>query len=31
VYPKTHHGGWSEEFDKDFLLRVKQWFDKYLK
>ena len=30
VYPKTHHGGWSEEFDKDFLLRVRQWFDKHL-
>jgi dipeptidyl aminopeptidase/acylaminoacyl peptidase len=31
VYPKTHHGGWSEDFDKDFLLRIRQWFDKHLK
>jgi len=30
VYPHTHHGGWSEDFDKDFLLRVRQWFDKHL-
>ena len=29
--PDTHHGGWSEEFEKDRLLRVGQWFDKYLK
>ena len=31
VYPKTHHGGWSEDFDKDFPVRVRQWFDKHLK
>ena len=31
VYPDTHHGGWSDDFNKDFLLRVKQWFDKHLK
>ena len=30
VYPDTHHGGWSEEFEKDRLLRIHQWFDKYL-
>jgi len=31
VYPDTHHGGWSEEFQKDYLRRVLEWFDKYLK
>ena len=31
VYPNMHHGGWTEEFDKDFLQRVRQWFDKHLK
>jgi dipeptidyl aminopeptidase/acylaminoacyl peptidase len=31
VYPGTHHGGWSQEFDRDYLERVRAWFDKYLK
>jgi len=31
VYPDTHHSGWSEEFEKDYLRRVLEWFDKYLK
>ena len=31
VYPDTHHSGWSEEFAKDYLRRVRKWFDKYLK
>jgi dipeptidyl aminopeptidase/acylaminoacyl peptidase len=31
VYPKTHHSGWSEDFDKDYLQRVRQWFDRHLK
>jgi dipeptidyl aminopeptidase/acylaminoacyl peptidase len=31
VYPGAHHGDWSAEFDKDYLLRVREWFDKYLK
>jgi dipeptidyl aminopeptidase/acylaminoacyl peptidase len=31
VYPDTHHGGWSDDFNKDFLLRIRQWFDKHLK
>jgi dipeptidyl aminopeptidase/acylaminoacyl peptidase len=30
VYPDTHHGGWSDDFNKDFLLRIRQWFDKHL-
>jgi dipeptidyl aminopeptidase/acylaminoacyl peptidase len=30
VYPDTHHGGWSDDFNKDFLLRVRQWFDRHL-
>ena len=31
VYPGMHHGDWSAEFDRDYLLRVREWFDKYLK
>ena len=31
VYPGMHHTGWSEEFDKDYLRRVREWFDKFLK
>lgn len=31
VYPDTHHGGWEERFDKDFLQRIVAWFDRYLK
>ncbi len=31
VYPGTHHGGWSDEFERDRLERIQQWFDKYLK
>ena len=31
VYPDTHHGGWSEKFEKDRLVRMRQWFDRYLK
>jgi dipeptidyl aminopeptidase/acylaminoacyl peptidase len=30
VYPGTHHGGWSDDFERDRLLRIQQWFDKYL-
>jgi len=30
VYPGTHHGGWSDDFERDRLLRIEQWFDKYL-
>ncbi|MGB5132487.1 MAG: S9 family peptidase, partial [Steroidobacteraceae bacterium] len=30
VYPDTHHSDWSAEFNKDYLQRVHQWFDKYL-
>lgn len=30
VYPGTHHGGWSEDFEKDYLQRVLDWFDKYV-
>ncbi|MGH8242493.1 MAG: S9 family peptidase, partial [Steroidobacteraceae bacterium] len=31
VYPGAHHGGWSAEFERDYLERVVAWFDKYLK
>jgi dipeptidyl aminopeptidase/acylaminoacyl peptidase len=31
VYPDAHHGDWPVEYDQDYLLRVRQWFDKYLK
>jgi dipeptidyl aminopeptidase/acylaminoacyl peptidase len=30
VYPGTHHGGWSDEFERDRLVRIREWFDKYL-
>lgn len=30
VYPGTHHGGWSDEFERDRLVRIQEWFDKYL-
>jgi dipeptidyl aminopeptidase/acylaminoacyl peptidase len=30
VYPGAHHGDWSEEFDKDYIMRIVDWFDKYL-
>lgn len=30
VYPGMHHGDWTDEFQKDFLLRNRQWFDRYL-
>jgi dipeptidyl aminopeptidase/acylaminoacyl peptidase len=31
VYPGAHHGGWSKEFERDYLERVRAWFDRYLK
>jgi len=31
VYPGMHHGDWSAEFQRDYQLRVREWFDKYLK
>jgi dipeptidyl aminopeptidase/acylaminoacyl peptidase len=31
VYPGAHHGGWPTEFEKDYLERVRTWFDRYLK
>ena len=31
VYPGAHHGDWSAEFDRDYLQRVREWFDKHLK
>ena len=30
VYPGMHHGGWQAEFEKDYIRRVADWFDKYL-
>jgi dipeptidyl aminopeptidase/acylaminoacyl peptidase len=30
VYPGVHHGDWPEEYEKDRLLRIRQWFDHYL-
>ena len=30
VYPGMHHGGWSDDFEKDYLKRIVDWFDKYL-
>ena len=31
VYPGAHHGGWPPDFERDYLDRVRAWFDKYLK
>ncbi|MGH8129290.1 MAG: S9 family peptidase [Steroidobacteraceae bacterium] len=31
VYPDTHHSDWSPEFERDYLRRVREWCDKYLK
>jgi hypothetical protein len=31
VYPVMHHGGWPERFEKDFLARILDWFDHYVK
>lgn len=31
VYPNSHHGGWHEAYEQDYLTRVVAWFDKYLK
>lgn len=31
VYPGMHHGDWSEAFEKDYLKRLVEWFDLYLK
>lgn len=31
VYPDSHHGGWEERFDKDYLQRIVGWFDRYVK
>lgn len=31
VYPDSHHGGWSEDFEKDALTRTVEWFDRYAK
>lgn len=30
VYPGMHHGGWSEAFEKDYLVRMVDWFDHYV-
>jgi dipeptidyl aminopeptidase/acylaminoacyl peptidase len=30
VYPGMHHSDWTDEFQKDFLQRHLQWFDRYL-
>lgn len=30
VYPGMHHGGWTSEFENDYLQRIVAWFDKYL-
>lgn len=30
VYPGAHHGGWPKQFQRDYLERVRAWFDKHL-
>lgn len=29
VYPGMHHGGWTPEFENDYLQRIVDWFDTY--
>ena len=29
VYPEAHHGGWPDEYEQDYLVRVIDWFDKH--
>jgi dipeptidyl aminopeptidase/acylaminoacyl peptidase len=29
VYPDAHHGGWPDEYEQDYLVRVIDWFDKH--
>ena len=31
VYPGMHHGGWTDSFEKDYLVRTVDWFDHYVK
>jgi dipeptidyl aminopeptidase/acylaminoacyl peptidase len=31
VYPGVGHGGWGEEWDKDYYARILSWFDRHLK
>ena len=31
VYPGMHHGHWTESFEKDYLTRVVDRFDHYVK
>ena len=30
VYPDSHHGGWKQDFWKDYYARIVDWFDKYV-
>ncbi|MDX1480255.1 MAG: S9 family peptidase [Woeseiaceae bacterium] len=30
VYPDSHHGGWDERFEKDYLERVVAWFGRHV-
>ena len=30
VYPGMHHGGWPDEYEKDYIRRIIAWFDQYL-
>lgn len=31
VYPGAHHGGWPTAYENDYLSRMVDWFDRYLK
>ena len=31
VYPDQHHGGWPAEYEQDYLRRVLDWFDRYVR
>lgn len=30
VYPGVHHGGWGSDFEMDYLLRITDWFARYI-
>lgn len=31
VYPGAHHGGWDTRFEKDYLERLVDWFDRHVR
>jgi len=29
IYPGMHHGGWTDAFEKDYLIQITEWFEQY--